>query len=41
MIRSLELVPLEAAMQDLLVSGARSARPFLTGWASDHGVEVA
>jgi phosphotransferase system enzyme I (PtsP) len=41
MIRSLELAPLEAAMQDLLVSGARSARPFLTSWASEHGVEVA
>ncbi|HTH27238.1 MAG TPA: phosphoenolpyruvate--protein phosphotransferase [Sphingobium sp.] len=40
MIRSLELVPLEAAMRELLAGGARSARPFLTDWASEHGVEL-
>ena len=41
MIRSLELTPLEAAMQTLLWDGTSNTRHFLTEWADEHGVEVA
>ncbi|MET0365101.1 MAG: phosphoenolpyruvate--protein phosphotransferase [Sphingobium sp.] len=40
MIRSLELKPLEAEMQNLLVNGVRTVRPALIEWANEKGVEV-
>ncbi|MFT3968070.1 MAG: PEP-utilizing enzyme, partial [Sphingobium sp.] len=40
MIRSLEIAPLEAEMQKLLVDGSRTVRPALVEWAAEKGVEV-